>query len=144
MLVKIRWVNFDNEPQRSKQCGAVQSSQLSWTGQYKKCVQYDFKFTPVCLQWSILLGNKSPQTIVKLFFRGFGEFISTQEFVLFWKYGTVHGSVFVVVSCMYRMSSSKTSRSKILIDSDTLENWIVQNSSWGSIFSLLLSNFEST
>ena len=26
---------------------AVQSSQLSLAGQYKKCVQYDFKFTPV-------------------------------------------------------------------------------------------------
>ena len=26
---------------------AVQSSQLSWMGQYKKCVQYDFKFTTV-------------------------------------------------------------------------------------------------
>ena len=26
---------------------AVQSNQPSWTGQYKKGVQYDFKFTPV-------------------------------------------------------------------------------------------------
>ena len=26
---------------------AVKSSQLSWAGQYKKCVQYGFKFTPV-------------------------------------------------------------------------------------------------
>ena len=24
---------------------AVQSSQFSWAGQYKKCVQYDFQFT---------------------------------------------------------------------------------------------------
>ena len=26
---------------------AVKSSQLSWAGQHKKCVQYDFKFTSV-------------------------------------------------------------------------------------------------
>ena len=26
---------------------AVQSTDLSWTGQYKTCVQYDYKFTPV-------------------------------------------------------------------------------------------------
>ena len=26
---------------------AVQSRHLSWAGQCKKCVQYDFKFTPV-------------------------------------------------------------------------------------------------
>ena len=26
---------------------AVQCSKLSWTGQYNKCVQYDFRFTPV-------------------------------------------------------------------------------------------------
>ena len=26
---------------------AVKSSQLSWAGQYKMCVQYDFKFTSV-------------------------------------------------------------------------------------------------
>ena len=26
---------------------AVKSSQLIWTGQYKKCVQYNFKFPPV-------------------------------------------------------------------------------------------------
>ena len=25
----------------------VQSSQLSWVGQYKMCVQYDFKFTSI-------------------------------------------------------------------------------------------------
>ena len=26
---------------------AAQSSQSRWTGQYKKCVQYDFKFTSI-------------------------------------------------------------------------------------------------
>ena len=30
-----------NTTQRSKQ-----SNPLSWAGQYKKCIQYDFKFTP--------------------------------------------------------------------------------------------------
>ena len=29
------------------QNSALQSSQLSWSGQYQKCVQYDIKFTPV-------------------------------------------------------------------------------------------------
>ena len=29
---------------------SVKFSQLSWPGQYKKCVQYDFKFTPVSLK----------------------------------------------------------------------------------------------
>ena len=37
---------------RGLQCkcryGAVKSSQLSCAGQYKKCVQYDFKFTSEC------------------------------------------------------------------------------------------------
>ena len=31
--------------QRKGRYSAVKSSQLSWAGQYKKCVQYDFKFT---------------------------------------------------------------------------------------------------
>ena len=39
--VYISWVNLeDNSAIRSIQCG-----QLSWAGQYKKCVQYDFQFT---------------------------------------------------------------------------------------------------
>ena len=31
--------------QRKSRYNVVKSSQLSWAGQYKKCVQYDFKFT---------------------------------------------------------------------------------------------------
>ena len=31
--------------QRKGRYSAVKSSQLSWAGQYKKCVQYDLKFT---------------------------------------------------------------------------------------------------
>ena len=38
---------------------AVKSSQLSWTGQYKMGVQYDFKFTPV---YSGLLGYSELMT----------------------------------------------------------------------------------
>ena len=31
--------------QRKGRTSAIQSSQLSWAGQYKKCVQYDFQFS---------------------------------------------------------------------------------------------------
>ena len=31
---------------RKGRYSAVKSSQFIWSGQYKKCVQYDFKFTP--------------------------------------------------------------------------------------------------
>ena len=31
--------------QRKGRYSAVKSSQLSWAGQYKKCLQYNFKFT---------------------------------------------------------------------------------------------------
>ena len=34
------------ETQSKGRYSAVISSQLSWAGQYKKCVQYNFKFTP--------------------------------------------------------------------------------------------------
>ena len=34
-----------NVRQRKGRYSAVKSSQLSWAGQYKKCVQYDFPFT---------------------------------------------------------------------------------------------------
>ena len=36
---------------------AVQSNQPSWTGQYKKGVQYDFKFTPVNTMYKVKLHN---------------------------------------------------------------------------------------
>ena len=36
--------------QRKGRYSAVMSSQLSWTGQYKNCVQYDFKFTSEYVQ----------------------------------------------------------------------------------------------
>ena len=32
-------------PRRKGRNSAVKSSQPSWAGQYKKCVQYDVKFT---------------------------------------------------------------------------------------------------
>ena len=32
---------------RKSRYSAVKSSQLSWSGQYKKCAQYNFKFTSV-------------------------------------------------------------------------------------------------
>ena len=34
---------------------AVKSSQLNWTGQYKKCEQYNFKLTPVYILHSTVL-----------------------------------------------------------------------------------------
>ena len=41
--------------QRKGQYSAVQSSQLSWAGQYKKCVWYNFQFT---LEYSDVLLSK--------------------------------------------------------------------------------------
>ena len=42
------------QTRRQSQNSAVQSIQLGWTKQYKKCVQYDFKFTSIysweCIQ----------------------------------------------------------------------------------------------
>ena len=58
ILVHILWVNLEDygtkvgsmqySPERHKgRISAVQSRQSKWTGQYKKCVQYDFKFTSI-------------------------------------------------------------------------------------------------
>ena len=45
-----RHFGSDNSDKRTRHKGrnsAVQSNQSSWAGQYKKCAQYDLKFTPV-------------------------------------------------------------------------------------------------
>ena len=39
----------------------VKSSKLSWTGQYKKCVQYDFKFTSVKI--NAVINENRPKAI---------------------------------------------------------------------------------
>ena len=43
----ISRVNSKEGKRHKGRNSAVQSSLLSWAGQYKKCVQYNFKFTPV-------------------------------------------------------------------------------------------------
>ena len=45
---------------------ALKTSQLSWAGQYKKCVQYDFKFT-TAIQWSNWLDNNKSHIILILY-----------------------------------------------------------------------------
>ena len=50
---------------------AVKSSKLSWAGQYKKCVQYDFKYT---VEYSVVVGYLK---------RGAKHPVSIKETILF-------------------------------------------------------------
>ena len=48
ILVHNSQVNSEEHGAKVETVRAVNSSYLSWAGQYKKCVQYHFKFTSVC------------------------------------------------------------------------------------------------
>ena len=72
--------------QRKGRYGAVKSSQLSWTGQYKKCVQYYFQFTLEYVQCQIYRSFKFQIFRWKLFCKSaHGYFLTAdckQEFTL--------------------------------------------------------------